>query len=380
MHESPASVAGSAEAEIIIDLGPRSYPILLSHQWTSGLAADTLKRLLFDRPVCLISNETVWPLHGAAVKAAIVHARPSQHSVFLLPDGEEHKTPAQWLAILDHLASRGMSRDGVLIASGGGVVCDMTGFAAACWMRGIDFVQLPTTLLAQVDASVGGKTGINHASGKNLIGAFYQPQAVLIDTGMLATLPEREYRSGLAEAIKYGFILSASFVEWIDARRHALLRREVQSLNELVERCCRFKAQVVRADETEQGQRALLNLGHTFGHAIETLGEYCDYLHGEAVAIGMVLAARLSERLGLLATGQADKVCRALASLGLPVHLPAGARQRYAPERMVECMRLDKKVTAGRHRLVLLRSIGEAELVDGVPEAELLAVLREAFA
>ncbi len=371
----------TAESErlVTIPLGQRSYPVVLSHDLSTGQASDILAAQLAGRPVALISNETVWPLHGETLLNAVRQAGPAQSTAFILPDGEENKTPQQWLRILDHLAENGVTRDGVLVALGGGVVCDMTGFAAACWMRGIEFIQVPTTLLAQVDASVGGKTGINHPAGKNLIGAFHQPSAVLANTEFLATLPEREYLSGLAEAIKYGFIQSAEFVHWLRQHRQALLRRDPEILDQLVEQCCRFKADVVQQDETEKGRRALLNLGHTFGHAIENLGQYRDLLHGEAVAIGTVMAARLSERLGLAPAGLSQEVTAALKDLNLPTGLPQPAAEaetrRYSPQALLQRMRLDKKVSQGKHRLVLMRGLGQATLAEGIAEADILPVL-----
>lgn len=373
----------TAESErlVTIPLGQRSYPVVLSHDLTAGQASDILAARLAGRPVALISNETVWPLHGETLLNAVGQAGPAQSTAFILPDGEEHKTPRQWLRILDHLAENGVTRDGVLVALGGGVVCDMTGFAAACWMRGIEFIQVPTTLLAQVDASVGGKTGINHPAGKNLIGAFHQPSAVLINTEFLATLPEREYLSGLAEAIKYGFIQSAEFVHWLRQHRQAVLRRDPEILDQLVEQCCRFKADVVQQDETEKGRRALLNLGHTFGHAIENLGQYREVLHGEAVAIGTVMAARLSEHLGLAPAGLSQEVTAALKDLNLPTGLPRSAAKAktrcYSPQALLQRMRLDKKVSQGKHRLVLMKGIGQAVVVENVNEADMLSVLHE---
>ncbi len=367
---------------VTIDLGSRSYPVILSDAWDSGQPQNLLQQHVKDRPVAIVSNDTVWPLYGETLLQAVKKAGPSHCSWHVLPDGENHKTPAQWLAILDHLANNGLTRDGVLLALGGGVVCDMTGFAAASWMRGIPFIQVPTTLLAQVDASVGGKTGINHLAGKNLIGAFHQPVAVLVNTRVLTTLPEREFRSGLAEAVKYGLIQSAPFVDWMLRNRRNLLHREPGVLNQLVQQCCQFKAHIVREDETEQGRRAVLNLGHTFGHAIENLGHYRTLLHGEAVAIGMVMAATLSEHLGLARPGLGKKVAGIMQALGLPSDfssLPAGIdieADEYTPEALIQRMRLDKKVSHGRHRLILLKELGQADMVDGVTEADLRTVLQ----
>lgn len=369
------------ERLVTIPLGRRSYPVIIGHALESGHSGQWLQAHLAGRPVTVVSNDVVWPLHGETLESAVRQARPSSFSVHVLPDGETEKNPARWLEILDHLASAGMTRDGLLIALGGGVVCDMTGFAAASWMRGIDFVQVPTTLLAQVDASVGGKTGINHPAGKNLIGAFHQPAAVLVNTDFLKTLPEREFLSGLAEVIKYGFIQSKEFVQWLRQHRQAIGQRDPEILDELVEQCCRFKADVVQKDETEKGRRALLNLGHTFGHAIENLGQYRELLHGEAVAIGTLMAARLSEQLGLAPKGLSQQVQAALQDLRLPVGLPGPASRatgiRYSPQELLQRMRLDKKVSQGAHRLVLMRDVGEATLAEDVDEADILAVLQE---
>jgi 3-dehydroquinate synthase len=377
MTSDKAVTAAPAPPEICIpiELGSRSYPVIIGSDFSGGELGSRLHKTLAGRPVVIVSNETVWPLQGQGIQAAIEATAPASLHLHVLPDGEAFKTAEHWLNLLDTLAGQGITRDGVLVAVGGGVVCDMTGFAAACWMRGIDFVQIPTTLLAQVDASVGGKTGINHRAGKNLIGAFYQPRAVLINTQVLATLPEREFVSGLAEVIKYGFIQSADFVQWLQANAPAILARDSVVLNELVARCCRFKADIVRQDETEQGRRALLNLGHTFGHAIEALGEYKGFLHGEAVALGTVLAARLSERLELAPAGLDEQVTQALQALDLPTALGAENASSYTPQAMLERMRLDKKVQHGKHRLILLQDLGQAVIAEGVDEADILAVL-----
>ncbi|AKS40678.1 3-dehydroquinate synthase [Wenzhouxiangella marina] len=276
----------------------------------------------------------------------------------ILPAGEEYKTVASWQRILDELVELKAQRDATILALGGGVVGDMAGFAAASYMRGIRVIQMPTTLLAQVDAAVGGKTGVNHPQGKNLIGAFHQPAAVIADLDTLQTLDERDYRAGLAEVVKYGAIRDPGFFAWLDARADALAARVPDALVEAVYQSVRNKAEVVAADEKEAGQRALLNFGHTFGHALETFTAYQRYRHGEAVAIGMVLAARLSEFLGRCPTGTSDRLERLLQRLGLDTRLPADAD----PDRLLNLMRLDKKNRADQIRLILLDDIGQASV------------------
>jgi 3-dehydroquinate synthase len=297
-----------------------------------------------------------------------------RHDALILPDGEAHKTLDSAARIFAALAALGATRDACVVALGGGVVGDLAGFAAACWMRGIDFIQMPTTLLAMVDSSVGGKTGVNLPAGKNLAGAFHQPRAVVADIDTLATLPDREYRAGLAEVVKGAAIGDAAFFDWLQAHADALAARDDATLVEAIARKVRYKAGVVARDETEQGERALLNLGHTFGHALETAGHYTALLHGEAVAIGMVLAARLSERLGMSSATDSVRLQQMLERLGLPVTVPAGSDA----SQLLALMRLDKKNTAGTLRLILWRGIGKAEIVSGVEEAAVLETLSEA--
>ena len=263
-----------------------------------------------------------------------------------------------------------MHRDATVVALGGGVVGDLAGFAAACYQRGIDVVQVPTTLLAQVDASVGGKTAVNHPAGKNLVGAFHQPRAVVADVGTLGTLPDREYRAGLAEVVKYGVGLDRSFFGWLEANADALAARDADALIDAVCACCEAKARVVEQDEKESGRRALLNLGHTFGHAFETATGYGTWLHGEAVSAGMVMASSLSVRVGLLAAEEADRVERLLTRFGLPVAPPPAS-----PGHLLELMGMDKKVLSGRIRLILLKSIGDAFVTDECGDRDILAVL-----
>jgi len=285
----------------------------------------------------------------------------------VLAPGEDAKTAAQWLRILERLAECGAQRDATVVALGGGVIGDLAGFAAASYMRGIRVVQVPTTLLAQVDAAIGGKTGFNLAAGKNLVGAFHQPAAVTIDVATLATLEEREYRAGLAEVVKYGAIRDAGFIDWLEAHATALLERRVDALTTAVEVSVRHKIEVVETDEREAGSRALLNFGHTFGHALETETGYTRFLHGEAVAIGMRLAADLSATLGLVDAAQAERLRRLLARLELPVALPDDIHRPALFKHML----LDKKNRAGRIRLVLLAALGDAVLRDDIEPDQL---------
>ncbi|MEJ8569505.1 3-dehydroquinate synthase [Elongatibacter sediminis] len=324
--------------------------------------------VLGDETVLLVSNDTVAPLYADRLESALGERDVHRH---IIPDGEPHKNVSTWSGIIDRLIEIRARRDATLIALGGGVVGDICGFAAASYMRGIRFVQVPTTLLAQVDASVGGKTGINHTAGKNLIGAFHQPAAVIIDTATLDTLPRREYLAGLAEVVKYGAIMDAEFLDRIESMIDAVTARDPEVLRELVARSVRNKAKVVSADEREGGIRAILNFGHTFGHAIESVTGYARYLHGEAVAIGMVMAASLSERRGLCEAGTAARLERLLAALGLTTTLP----DDIATAPLIETMGLDKKAVAGGLRLVLLTSTGEAVIDQDSSETEIAAAI-----
>ena len=321
----------------------------------------------------MVSNTTVAPLYLDRVARGLDGLTWAS---FLLDDGEAHKNFANVGRALEALAQLGATRDACVIALGGGVVGDLAGFAAACWMRGIDFIQMPTTLLAMVDSSVGGKTGVNLPAGKNLVGAFHQPRAVVADIDTLATLPVREYRAGLAEVVKGAAIGDEPFFAWLETHADALAARDDDAVTEAIARKLRYKAGVVARDETEQGERALLNLGHTFGHALETAGRYATLLHGEGVAIGMLLAARLSERLGMSHADDTARLQRLLETVGLPVAIPPG----MDAQQLLALMRLDKKNSAGTLRLILWRGIGKAEIVAGVDEADVLAVLHEAIA
>src|SRR5688572_14798004 len=351
---------------IEVNLGSRSYPIFI------GSGAMRLKEA-FDqvipaRDVLLVTNTTVGPLYAAGVTEAL---SPRRCLEVVLPDGEVHKTLANVSRILDVLIANRFARDACVVALGGGVVGDMAGFAAACYQRGIAFVQVPTTLLAQVDSSVGGKTGVNHPGGKNLIGAFHQPAAVFADTDALRTLPDRELRAGLAEVIKYGLIVDREFFDWLEANALKLLARDPAALTHAIKRSCGVKAEIVGRDEREQGERALLNLGHTFGHAIESATNYSTWLHGEAVGAGMLLAADMSERLGWMSAGDVERVERVLKLFGLPVDV-----RSLRADILAEKMKIDKKVAAGRIRLVLLKAIGKSVVTGDYADAALHETLR----
>ncbi len=329
------------------------YPILIG----PGLLREdeSWNALPRARHAVVVSNTTVHPLHGMALEDRLAQSGFGAISRVLLPDGEVHKDWATLQSIYDHLLERECDRKTVLFALGGGVVGDITGFAAATYMRGVPFVQVPTTLLAQVDSSVGGKTAINHPLGKNMIGAFYQPERVVIDLDTLATLPDREYASGLAEVIKYGPIADAGFLDWVEANLDALLARDPAALAHAVRRSCEIKAEVVGADEREAGLRAILNFGHTFGHAIEGALGFGAWLHGEAVACGMVLGARLSSELGLVPATFVDRLERLMARAGLPVRAPA-----LTFEEWMRWMRVDKKAEGGTVRFVVIEAVGRA--------------------
>ena len=352
--------------ELEVTLGERSYPIHIGSD--SLRQAAHWRSVLRGRQALILSNTTVAPLYLDRVLGGLDGLA---HASLIIEDGEQYKTFENVGRVLDALARLGANRDATLIALGGGVIGDLGGFAAACWMRGIDFVQMPTTLLAMVDSSVGGKTGVNLAAGKNLVGAFHQPRAVVIDPSTLATLPEREYRAGLAEVIKYGAIGDAAFFAWLEAHVEALLAREAAALETAIANSCRYKAGVVARDERELGERALLNFGHTFGHAIEVETGYGEILHGEAVAIGMQLAARLSSRLGHATVADGDRLESLLLRFNLPTRMPPDLQ----PHRLLERMRLDKKSVSGQLRLILWRGIGRAEVVGGVAESAIEEVL-----
>lgn len=334
-----------------------------------GLLEDSrLWRSLIDSRVLVVTDRTVAGLYLAKLEVALA---AFDYEALILPDGEAHKTLDQWQNILNKLATMGAQRDATIIALGGGVVGDMAGFAAATYMRGIRVIQAPTTLLAQVDASVGGKTGVNLPQGKNLVGAFHQPAAVLIDVNTLSTQEARDYSAGLAEVVKYAAIRDADFMQWLETQRNAIMSRRADVLVELVMRSVRHKAEVVEADEREQGQRALLNFGHTFGHALETATEYHQFRHGEAVAIGMLQAAKLSARLGWISQADVDRLQTLLLAFDLPVDKPAN----ISATQLLALMQLDKKNRAGRLRLVLLKALGQALVCEEAQHDDLMSVL-----
>ncbi|MEM1110773.1 MAG: 3-dehydroquinate synthase [Pseudomonadota bacterium] len=350
-----------------VDLGERSYPVYIGR----GLLADEelMARHIPGSQVVLVSNETVAPLFAERVRAAL--GPRDLVTEVVLPDGEQYKTLDTLSGIFDRIMADRHNRSTTLVALGGGVVGDVSGFAAASYQRGVNFVQLPTTLLAQVDSSVGGKTAVNHPLGKNMIGAFYQPAAVLIDTDTLHTLPPRELAAGLAEVIKYGLICDEPFYRWLQENIYKLLARDEAALAEAIERSCMNKAQVVAADEREGGIRAILNLGHTFGHAIETAQGYGNWLHGEAVATGMLLALRLSAQRGWIPEAEVASFADLLDVMGLPREIPAG----MDASTFLDLMARDKKVIDGRLRLVLVKAIGEACIIEDATEPELIALL-----
>jgi 3-dehydroquinate synthase len=351
---------------IEVDLGSRSYPIFI------GAGAmrlkDALDQVIPARDVLIVTNTTVGPLYAAGLTAALAPRRCLEVS---LPDGETHKTLANVSRLLDVLITNRFARDSCVVALGGGIVGDMAGFAAACYQRGIAFVQVPTTLLAQVDSSVGGKTGVNHPGGKNLIGAFHQPAAVFADTDALRTLPDRELRAGLAEVIKYGLIVDREFFDWLEANATRLLARDTDALTHAIRRSCEIKAEIVARDERELGDRALLNLGHTFGHAIESATNYSTWLHGEAVGAGMLLAADMSQRLGWMSGADVERIERMLKAFGLRTDV-----SELAAGTLAEKMKIDKKVAAGRIRLVLLKAIGKSVVTGDYDDDALRETLR----
>lgn len=351
---------------LIVPLGDRSYPIYISSNLLD--AKELFAFHIKGDEVLVVTNETVAPLYLNRLLSSLTQTRVDS---VILPDGESYKTLDTLGLIYNELLGKRHSRGTTLVALGGGVVGDMTGFAAATYQRGVDFIQVPTTLLSQVDSSVGGKTGVNHALGKNMIGAFYQPQAVFADMEVFNTLPDREYRAGVAEVVKYGLIGDPEFYQWISHNVTAINKRSPETLEEMVYRSCQNKADVVARDEKESNIRATLNLGHTFGHAIETVEAYKGLLHGEAVAVGMLMAANMSRRLGWLTTVEVEDVEQLLKSLHLPVSVP----KAMTPKNFLNAMALDKKVSKGRIRLVLLKSIGEAVITGEYSEEVLLETI-----
>lgn len=351
--------------ELTVELGERSYPILIG----SGLLGQfDLSTYVAGTQVMIVTNETVAPLY---LEAAMGNFPGRAVDSVILPDGEQYKDWQTLNRIFDRLLQQRHGRRTTLVALGGGVVGDMTGFAAACYQRGVPFIQIPTTLLSQVDSSVGGKTGINHPLGKNMIGAFHQPRAVLIDTQTLRTLPAREVSAGLAEVVKYGLIRDPDFLAWLEAHMEALRALEPSPLSEAIYRSCACKADVVAADEREGGLRAILNLGHTFGHAIETFAGYGNWLHGEAVGTGMIMAADLSARAGMITAEELQRVINLVRRAGLPEQPPAG----MSADDFMRLMAVDKKNVDGQLRLVLLQSLGGAVVTTDFRPDHLAATL-----
>ena len=351
-----------------LSLGERSYPIYIGRDLIGN--RDLFTPHIAANQVMIVSNETIAPLYLEPVKQALAGYQVAE---VILPDGEVYKNLQVWNQIFDALLDHRFNRTCTLIALGGGVVGDMAGFAAACYQRGVPFIQVPTTLLSQVDSSVGGKTGINHAQGKNMIGAFYQPRCVIADTDTLNTLEDRELSAGVAEIIKYGLIRDPDFFTWMEGNIQLLLERDPKALAYAIDRSCRNKAEVVAADELETGQRALLNLGHTFGHAIETGMGYGTWLHGEAVGAGMGMAADLSRRLGWIDLAAQERTSRLIRRAKLPIAPP----NELSPERFLELMAVDKKVLDGGLRLVLLRDIGRAVVTGDFDLVQLRNTLNE---
>ena len=349
-----------------VDLGERSYPIRIGADLIGN--TDLFAPHIAGNSVTIVTNETVEPLYGDRLRATLAPLG-KEVSTVVLPDGEAFKHWETLNRIFDALLGAKADRKTTLIALGGGVIGDMTGFAAACYMRGVPFIQVPTTLLSQVDSSVGGKTGINHPLGKNMIGAFYQPQAVIADIGTLRTLPERELAAGIAEIIKTAAIADAAFFEWLEQNIEALRGCDPAALAYAVKRSCEVKASVVAADEREGGLRAILNFGHTFGHAIEAGLGYGEWLHGEAVGCGMVMAADLSVRLGHLDEAVRGRLVALIAAARLPTRAPALGEARY-----IDLMKVDKKAEAGTIKFILLEKLGETLITD-VPEHALRATL-----
>jgi 3-dehydroquinate synthase len=348
-----------------VELGERSYPIHIGEGLLTR--ADLLLPHVRSRQVCIVTNETVAPLYLGLLKATLTGY---QVATVVLPDGEAWKTLETLTLIYDTLLEHSFSRSCTLIALGGGVVGDMTGFAAATYQRGVSFIQIPTTLLSQVDSSVGGKTGVNRPLGKNMVGAFYQPRCVLVDVATLHTLPDRELRAGLAEVIKYGLINNRTFHEWLCQSMPRLLAGDPAALRHAIHVSCAEKAAIVVADETEGGIRAILNLGHTFGHAIETAMGYGEWLHGEAVATGMVMAADMSQRLGMLAATDAASIKALIRSAELPVLPPSIDSSTW-----LRLMGKDKKADQGKMKFILLDAIGKAVIVEKVSEVALAETL-----
>ncbi|MCW8825560.1 MAG: 3-dehydroquinate synthase [Gammaproteobacteria bacterium] len=355
---------------LTVDLGERSYPIHIG----SNLLGDSqlIAEHIQGQQVMVVTNETVAPLYLEKCLSMLTGFRTE---TVILPDGEQYKNLDVLNNIYDALLTHHFDRRCTLIALGGGVVGDMTGFAAASYQRGVNFIQIPTTLLSQVDSSVGGKTGVNHPLGKNMIGAFHQPQCVIADTDTLMTLDDRQLSAGIAEVIKYGFINDLEFIGWLETNMDKLLQRDSSALSYAIKVSCQDKADIVAADEKEAGQRALLNLGHTFGHAIETGMGYGEWLHGEAIASGMVLAAELSEQLGWIDAEVVNRVRTLVASANLPTTAP----KEMSAQQFIDLMAVDKKVIDGKLRLVLMDALGSSVIAEGVDQKIIERVLNRSL-
>ncbi len=350
--------------KVAVQLGQRSYPILISPQLFNQPLAEFLPQA---RQVVIVSNPVVAELYLPAVTALFPDS--TVHS-FILPDGEAYKTLTSFEQVMSFLLEHKINRDVLLVALGGGVIGDLTGFVAACYQRGVRFIQVPTTLLSQVDSSVGGKTAVNHPLGKNMIGAFKQPDLVLINTSVLGSLPATEFAAGMAEVIKYALISDLAFFHWLEQNQQAIRELDLAVVGEMIKHCCQMKADIVSRDETEQGERALLNLGHTFGHAIEAFLGYGQWLHGEAVAVGMVMASQLAMSRGQLSSAELQRIIRLLSAFGLPVAPPA--QMKIAD--FMPYMKTDKKVQAGKMRFIIPTALGQSAITDDVTEQELMAL------
>jgi 3-dehydroquinate synthase len=350
---------------VTLDLGPDSYEIVIGEGVMTEMSSYA--SLIRGRDILVVTNDTIEPLYMKAVVESLTQYRVDTLS---LPDGEQFKTLETLEKIITHLLSNGHKRSTTLVALGGGVVGDTTGFAAACYQRGVDFIQVPTTLLAQVDSSVGGKTAVNHPLGKNMIGAFHQPRGVIIDTETLSTLPDREFAAGMAEVIKHGALADRDYFAMLENNIDLIMQRDPAIMAKVIRRSCEIKAGIVAQDERESGVRALLNLGHTFGHAIETAMGYGNWLHGEAVGVGMVMAADLSVRMDMMSSTDAVRLRELVRQAGLPVEPPDGLQNQFPG-----LMARDKKATEDGLRFILLGALGNAEIVDGVPDELLLQTI-----
>lgn len=351
--------------QLTVNLGERSYPILIGDSVFSD--SQIISDYITTPKVIIISNDIVAPLYLEKLQNSLSELDCSS---YILPDGEQFKTLASFESIMSFLLESHASRDTTLIALGGGVVGDITGFAAACFQRGIPFIQVPTTLLSQVDSSVGGKTAVNHPLGKNMIGAFYQPKAVFIDTQSLTTLPLKEFSAGMAEVIKYGIIYDSDFFTWLESNQQGILQQQNEILTYMIKRCCEIKAEVVSKDERESGIRALLNLGHTFGHAIEAEMGYGNWLHGEAVSAGIVLACKVAVLKGWITPQELERIRQLLMRFSLPIECPSQMNMAC----FVKHMKHDKKVADGKIRFIIPTAIGEAVVTDDISDAELETV------